>query len=51
MDIHVYMDISLQLPMLLWTSIWISLAFYGYPCLDLLWILDPRERRKLESNP
>ena len=31
------MDISLQLSMLLW----ISLDFYGYPCIDLLWILDP----------
>jgi len=20
---------------------WISLDFYGYPCIDLLWILDP----------
>jgi len=34
------MDISLQLSVLLWMSIWISLDFYGYPCLDLLWILD-----------
>jgi len=30
------MDISLQ-----WISIWISLDFYGYPCIDLVWILDP----------
>jgi len=41
MDIHVFMDINLQLSMLLWISIWISLDFYGYPCIDLLWILDP----------
>jgi len=34
------MDISLQLPILLWISIWISLDFYGYPCIDLRWILD-----------
>jgi len=40
MDIHVFMDISLQLSMLL-ISIWISIDFYGYPCIDLLWILDP----------
>ena len=25
----------------LWISIRISLDFYGYPCIDLLWILDP----------
>ena len=37
MDIHVFMDISLQLSMLLW----ISMDFYGYPCIGLLWILDP----------
>jgi len=30
------MDISLQLSMLLW----ISLDFYGNPCIDLLWVLD-----------
>ena len=36
-DIHVFMDISLQLSMLLLTSI----DFNGYPCLDLLRILDP----------
>jgi len=42
MDFHVFMDISLQLSaVLLWISIWISLDFYGYPCIDLLWILDP----------
>jgi len=35
------MDISIQLSMPLWISIWISLDFYGYPCIDLLWILDP----------
>ena len=34
-------SISLQLSMLLWISIWISLDFYGCPCIDLLWILDP----------
>jgi len=36
-----FMDITLQLSMLLWISIWISLDFYGYPCIDLVWILDP----------
>jgi len=41
MDIQFFMDISLQLPILLWISIWISLDFYGYPCIDLPWILDP----------
>jgi len=41
MDIHVFMDVRLQLSMLLWISIWISLDFCGYPCTDLLWILDP----------
>ena len=41
MDILVFMDISLQLSIILWISIWISLDFYGYPCIDLLWILDP----------
>jgi len=40
-DIHVFMDISLQLSTISWTSIWISLDFYGYSCIDLLWILDP----------
>ena len=35
------MDISIQLSMLLWISIWISLDFYRYQCIDLLWILDP----------
>jgi len=23
-------------------STWISINFYGYPCMDLLWTLDPR---------
>ena len=41
MDINVFMDISLQLSMLLLISIWIFLNFYGYPRIDLLWILDP----------
>jgi len=36
-----FFDISIQLSMFLWISIWISLDFYGYPCIDLLWILDP----------
>jgi len=35
------MDISLQLSMLLWISIWKSVDFYGYPCIEMLWILDP----------
>jgi len=30
--------------MILWVSICISLDFYGYPCIDLLWILDPGNR-------
>jgi len=33
-----FTDSCLQLCMLLWISIWISLDFYGYPCIDLLWI-------------
>ena len=41
MDIHVFMDISLKLSILLWISIWISLDFYDYPCINFLWILDP----------
>jgi len=41
MDIHVYMDISLQLFLLSWISIWISMVFNGYASTDLLWILDP----------
>jgi len=36
-----FMDISLQLYMLLLISIWIYIDFYGYPCTDLLWILGP----------
>jgi len=43
-----FMDIRLQLSMLFWISMWISmwifLDFYGYPCIDLLWILDPGMR-------
>jgi len=39
-DTLVFMDISLQFSMLLWISICISLYFYRYPCIDLLWILD-----------
>jgi len=39
-----FMDISIQLCMILWISIWISLDFYGYPCIDLLWVLDPGMR-------
>jgi len=35
------MDTRFQLSMLLWISICISLNFCGYPCFDLLWILDP----------
>ena len=44
MDIHVFMGISLQLSMFLWISNWISLDFYGYPCIDLLWILHQGSR-------
>ena len=40
MDIHVFMGISFQLSLLLWIFIWISIDFYGYSCIDLLWILD-----------
>jgi len=37
------MNISLQLSMILWISIWISLNFYGYPWISMdilgfLWI-------------
>ena len=35
------MEVSLQSSMLLWIPIWIFLDFYGYPCIDLVWILDP----------
>jgi len=38
-----FFGISLQFSMLLWISIWIFLDFYGYPCIDLLWILYPGE--------
>jgi len=42
-DIHVFMDISIQLSMLSLISIWMSIDFYGYgyPCMDLL---DSRSR-------
>ena len=40
-----FLQIRLQLSMLLWISIWIYLDFYGYPCIDLLWILDPGARQ------
>jgi len=43
-----FMDISLEYSMLLWISIWISLDFYGHPCIDLLWILDAGILEKLE---
>jgi len=36
-----FMDISLQLSMLLWIYISICMDFFGYPCIDLQWILDP----------
>jgi len=49
MDIQVFMEIILQLSMLLWISIWISLDFYGYPCIDLLWILDPGLFRAMDD--
>jgi len=42
MIIHVFMDISLQTSMLLW----ISLDFYGYPCIELLLVLDPGIRKR-----
>jgi len=32
---------SPQLSMLLLIPIWMSIDFYGYPCMDLLWILYP----------
>ena len=51
MDIHfhgyslgytwIYMDIHLNILRFLWISIWISLDFYGYSYIDLLWIFDP----------
>jgi len=50
MDIHVFMDISIHFYMLLRISIWISLPFYGYPCVDLLWILDPGLQRLASSG-
>jgi len=31
-----FMDTILPLSTLLWISIWMSLDFYGYPCIDLL---------------
>ena len=37
------MYITLQLSMLLQIFIWISLDLYGYPCNELLCILDPGE--------
>jgi len=40
MDIHMFMDISLQLSMFLL----ISIDIYGYPCIDLLWIHNARLR-------
>ena len=45
MDINVFMDISLQLSLLLL----VSMDFYGYPCIDLLWILDPGFDGRLPS--
>jgi len=36
-----FLWIRLLLSMLLLITILISIDFYGYPCLDLLWILDP----------
>jgi len=44
------MDIHLQISMLLWTSIWISLDFCGYPCTGFLWILNPRGERRKEVS-
>jgi len=41
MDVHVFMDINLQLSMLLWIPLWIFLYLHGYPWMGLLWILDP----------
>jgi len=32
MDIHVFVDISLQLSMLLWISIWISMDIHALTC-------------------
>jgi len=43
------MEIRIQLPMILWISIWISVDFYGYPCIDLLWILDPGYENVLKN--
>jgi len=49
MDINVFMDISLQLSMLLWISLWISMDFNGYPCIDLLWLLEPGISARFEN--
>jgi len=35
MNIHVFMDISIHLSMLLLTSFWISIDFYGYPLISM----------------
>jgi len=39
MDINEIMDMS-SIIHALWISIWILKALYGYPCMDLLWILE-----------
>ena len=41
-----FMHIGLKLSMLLWISIRISMYFYEYPCIDLIWILDPGKPHK-----
>jgi len=38
--------ISIRISMLLWISIRISMYFYEYPCIDLIWILDPGKPHK-----
>jgi len=49
MDIHVFMDISLYLSLLLWISIWKSMHFYWYP-YDLLRIFDPGKSLALRDG-
>jgi len=30
--------------------LWISMDFFGYPCIDLLWILDPGAGEKRAAS-
>ena len=55
MDIHVLWISVFKYPCFYYYPVWISIDFYGYPCMDLLWILDPnlsvawRSRRGTEE--